>query len=402
MSSACWNKVDDDGHRIYAEAACSSLLIGDFLMGRQSMLEIRKYRETMSSKERVKRTFEFGKTDRVTIGYETNEGIHGRLSKALGIPDGNMELVKRAIGVDYRGISADYIGPQLYHAPPGRGISPLEGGFIRWIEHEGGGFWESCDFPLADATDEQFNHFPVPDPDHFDYEGARGLALSYGNEYGLHVGDPGFPDIINSNGRIMGMEDVLCHLATEDEAALRFIRRRAVFQLGYLERLLETCHGLIDFVWLGEDLGTQIAPMISPAIFRKIIKPIHKDFCDLAAQHELPVIIHTCGSSSWAYEGFIEIGVRAVDTLQPEAANMSPRYLVDHFGGRLGFRGCISTAGTLTYGNTCDVEQTCRETLDIMMSYKGYHFAPTHQIQDNTPVENVMAMYNAAHQYGRY
>ena len=47
-------------------------------------------------------------------------------------------------------------------------------------------------------------------------------------------------------------------------------------------------------------------------------------------------------------------------------------------------------------------EQVCKDTLEIMMQVRGYHFAPTHQIQDNTPVENVVAMYNAAHKYGRY
>ena len=47
-------------------------------------------------------------------------------------------------------------------------------------------------------------------------------------------------------------------------------------------------------------------------------------------------------------------------------------------------------------------EQVCKDTLEIMMQVRGYHFAPTHQIQDNTPVENVVAMYNAAHKYGCY
>ena len=47
-------------------------------------------------------------------------------------------------------------------------------------------------------------------------------------------------------------------------------------------------------------------------------------------------------------------------------------------------------------------EKVCRETLDIMMAVRGYHFAPTHAIQDNSPVENVIAMYQAAHKYGKY
>jgi uroporphyrinogen decarboxylase len=363
---------------------------------------IEKRRETMTHRERVKRTFEFEKTDRVTIGYDTNEGIHGRLARALGIPGGDMELVMQALGVDYRGVAAPYVGPELFTAPEGMRVDPLEGCRMRWVPHEGGGYWDFCDFPLAGAEDEQFDTFPVPDPDDFDYDAALARAKSYGGQYGLYVGGAGTPDIINSNGRIMGMEDVLCHLIFGDEAAMRFIRRRADSQLKVMERTLEKCRGYIDFMWLGEDLGTQNAPMISLKLYRSVLKPIHKSFCDLAAAYGIPAMIHTCGSSSWAYEDFIEMGMRGVDTLQPEAADMSPRYLADRFGGRLCFRGCISTAGPLAYGTTQDVERNCKETLEIMMEHRGYHFAPTHRIQDNTPVENVIAMYNAAYRYGYY
>jgi uroporphyrinogen decarboxylase len=74
----------------------------------------------------------------------------------------------------------------------------------------------------------------------------------------------------------------------------------------------------------------------------------------------------------------------------------------EKFGGRLNFRGCISTAGPLAYGTAEETDAICRETLEIMMDCKGYHFAPTHLIQDNTPPENIIAMYNAAHKYGVY
>jgi uroporphyrinogen decarboxylase len=363
---------------------------------------ILKSKDTMGSRERVRKTFEIEKTDRVTIGYEANPGVHMRLSQALGIPDGDLEKVRLALGVDYRLIRADYTGPELFAAPPDRQVNPLEGSIMRWMPHEGGGYWDYCDFPLAGASDEMFDQFKVPDADLFDYAGALGQARQYDGQYGLYVGGPGMPDVINSNSRIMGMEDMLCHMVFEDEAAMRFIKRRADFHLKYLDRLLDKCRGLIDFVWLGEDLGTQIAPMVSLELYRKALKPVHKTFADLASSYGLPAMFHTCGSSSWAYEDFIEIGVRAVDTLQPEAANMSPKYLVDHFGGRLSFRGCISTAGPLTYGTPQDVDRNCKETMATMMSARGYHFAPTHQIQDNTPVENIIAMYNAAYKYGQY
>jgi uroporphyrinogen decarboxylase len=365
-------------------------------------MNIVKAKETMSARERVRRTFAHERTDRVTIGYDANAGINRRLKDALGVAQDDEEGLLRALGVDYRGIWAPYTGRPLYPEIPNRRRDTLEGCVMRWVEHGTGGYWDFCDFPLKDADDEAFAAFPVPNPDDFDYGAARERAKALGGEYGLYIGGAGTPDIINSNGRIMGMEDVLCHLLTQYEPAVAFMRRRADFQRGMLERLLDACGEYIDFVWFGEDLGTQHAPMISPDMYRETMKPIHQSFFDLAAAYHKPSIIHTCGSSSWVYDDFIEMGGTGVDTLQPEAANMAPEYLKARFGNRLCYRGCISTAGPLAYGTVEDVRENVRHTLEIMMDGCGYHFAPTHAIQDNSPVENVVAMYQAGHDFGVY
>jgi uroporphyrinogen-III decarboxylase len=198
------------------------------------------------------------------------------------------------------------------------------------------------------------------------------------------------------------MEQTLVDLITDDPAGLLLIDRRLEIQIEVLRRTIEAADGAIDLVWMGEDLGTQQGPRISMDLFRKHIRPRHQRFVDMAKSFDLPVMIHTCGSSSWAYEDFIEMGFAAVDTLQPEAVNMSPAYLKGTFGGRLAFHGCISTAGPVAYGTEEDVVKSVRETLEIMMPGGGYCLAPTHQLQDNSPTENVVAMYDAAKRYGVY
>ena len=366
------------------------------------MAVIKKAKETMSAKERVQRTFQFEKTDRVTIGYDANPGIHRRLCQSLGISENDKEALFDCLGIDYYGLQPRYTGPSLFSVPEGRQVDPLEGAVMKWVEHPTGGYWDFCDFPLQDGEKEDFDKFPIPDPDNFDYEAMAEEAAYFGKKYALYVGNPGMADIINSNGRLMGMEDVLCHLLLGEDYVMDFIRRRVNFQLGMLERTISAAKGNIDFLWIGEDLGTQIGPMIGLDLYRKRMKPLHKLFVELADMYHLPVLVHTCGSSSWVYEDFLEMGVRGVDTLQPEAVNMSPEYLAEHFGGRLNFRGCISTAGPLAEGTAEETREVCRKTLEIMMPRRGYHFAPTHMIQDNTPVENVIAMYQAAHDFGSY
>lgn len=96
------------------------------------------------------------------------------------------------------------------------------------------------------------------------------------------------------------------------------------------------------------------------------------------------------------------MGIDVVDTLQPEAKDMSPTYLKERYGDRLAFHGCISTGGPVAYGSVDDVRKSVREILEVMMPGGGYCLAPTHWLQDNSPVENVVALYEAAQKYGRY
>lgn len=363
------------------------------------MALIRKARETMTAKQRVRRALQFERTDRVPIAYQCNPGIHARLCAALGARDD--EALNRALGVDYRPVYAPYAGKPLFGPIEGRVVDPLEGYVMRVVEHETGSYCDYCDFPLLAADDETIARFPVPDPDDFDYSGIPDYARRFA-EYGLHVGNPGVGCVINCVGMLMGMEEALVRLYGEDEAVCKLVQRRTDSQLGILDRTLSAANGQVDFLWLGEDLGTQDRPMISADMYRAVIQPIHQQFIDLADSYHIPVMIHTCGSSSWVYEDFIAMGVRAVDTLQPEAADMSPAYLVKRFGGRLAFQGCISTAGAVAVGTPADVVREVRETLSVMMPTQGYFFAPTHQLQDNTPTENAIAMYQAAHDYGVY
>jgi len=96
------------------------------------------------------------------------------------------------------------------------------------------------------------------------------------------------------------------------------------------------------------------------------------------------------------------MGITVIDTLQPEAANMEPAYIKKTYGDKLAFHGCISTAGPLAYGTADDVEKNVKETLEIMMPGGGYCLSPTHQIQDNSPTENVVRMYECVNKYGYY
>ncbi len=354
----------------------------------------------MNPRERILNVLHREVPDRVPLNYSANPGIDARLKKHFGLSEKDSEGLLRKLQVDFRGINPRYTGPVLHADIPDRSVD-MWGIHRRWVEHQSGGYWDFCDFPLKEATVEEVERWPLPNPDHFDYESVPHDCARLGN-YGLYTGHAGTGDIINSTGMLRTMEQVLIDLILDEEACLRLIDRKLAIQLEVVARTLDAAKGRIDFLWLGEDLGTQTGPLISVDLFRKVIRPRHMKFLQLAKSFNIPVMMHCCGSSSWAFDEFIEMGVAAVDTLQPEARNMQPSYLKSRFGGKLAFHGCISTAGTVAFGSAEEVVRDARETLQIMMPQGGYCFAPTHMLQDNSPTENVLAMYQTAQKFGVY
>jgi hypothetical protein len=354
----------------------------------------------MRSKERVLTAFALQEPDRLPVNYASNPGIDRRLKQHYGLDEGDDDGLLRVLGVDFRSVRAPYHGPRLHDEIPGIRVDPMWGIRTRYIEHQSGGYWDYCDFPLRDADAGEVADWPMPSPDDYDYSGVLAACERYGR-YAIN-GAAGYGDLINGNGFLRGMEQTLVDFITANPAGLLLADRRMEIQVEVTRRILEAAQGRVDFLWLGEDLGTQKSPLISLDLFRKHIRPRYQAFCDLARAYGLPIMMHTCGSSSWAYDDFIEMGIQVVDTLQPEAKDMSPAYLKERFGGRLAFHGCISTAGPVAYGTVDEVIDYCRRTIEIMMPDGGYCFAPTHQLQDNSPTENVVAMYETAHQYGRY
>jgi uroporphyrinogen decarboxylase len=354
----------------------------------------------MTSKERVLTAFARQEPDRVPIDYMANPGIDRRLKEHFGLAPDDAEGLRRTLGVDFRHVGAPYVGPELHAAVPDRQVD-VWGIHRRWIEHETGGYWDYCDFPLRDATAEQIAAWPMPSPDDFDYAQVVRQCEQF-REYCCAAGGAGTVDIINSTGMIRTMEQVLVDLMLDDEACLLYIDRRLSIQLQVLERTLEAAKGGIDLLWIGEDLGTQRGPLIHIDLFRRYLRPRHQKFIDLGKSCGLPVMLHSCGSSSWSFADFAEMGVTVVDTLQPEAVDMAPSFLKARFGDCLAFHGCVSTAGPVACGTPEETAADVHRTLEVMMPGGGYALSPTHQLQDDSPTENVVALYETALEFGRY
>jgi uroporphyrinogen decarboxylase len=357
-------------------------------------------KKSLTSKERVLTAFAHQEPDRVPVDYLSNPGIDLRLKQHYGLRPDDQEGLLQALGVDFRYLWAPYRGPKLHPDLPGRTIDEW-GIHRRWVEHDTGGYWDYTDFPLKDATLEKVETWPLPDPDDFDYTHIRPFCDSF-QDYCVVAGSAGIGDIINSTGMLRTMQQVMFDLITDDPVFLRYVDRKLAVVLEVARRILEAAGGGVDMLYMGEDLGTQRGPLLSPSLFRKHIRPRLQAIVDLGKAYGIPVMFHSCGSSSWAFDDFIEMGIGVVDTLQPEAKDMAPALLKARYGDRLSFHGSISTGGPVAFGTVEDTVANVREVLEVMMPGGGYALSPSHQLQDNSPTENVVALYEAARRFGVY
>jgi len=137
--------------------------------------------------------------------------------------------------------------------------------------------------------------------------------------------------------------------------------------------------------------------MISPAMWRKFFKPRYARI--FAEMHRLgmDVFFHSCGNITLIVEDLIGIGVDILDPIQPVA--MAPKEMARQFGGQVTFSGAIDDQELLCRGTPQQVKDTVRELIDTLGRPFGgrYLIAPANVLVPDIPLENVQALFEAAH-----
>jgi len=350
----------------------------------------------VTSRERVLVALAHREGDRVPVDYSSNPEVDDALEAYFGVATRDEVLEK--LHVDMRVVVPEYIGPSL-----DTGDANLQkdiwGVTRRRVEHETGAYFDVCEWPLKDATTRaEIESYPSPSPDWFDYESCREQAVRY-DDYAI---SGGMCDFINGAGFLRGMENVFMDMATENPVGLAVFEKMNEFYYEFNRRHFEVLDGRLDILYLGDDLGTQRGSMISVPMWRKLLRPLLKRQVDLAKEFGAKVMFHSCGSVREFIPDLIDLGIDCLDTVQPEVARMDPVELKREYGDRISYHGTISTGGVIAFGTPDDVRREVKERLRVMGPGGGFVLAPTHQLQSNTPVENIVAMYETAHECGAY
>jgi uroporphyrinogen decarboxylase len=173
-------------------------------------------------------------------------------------------------------------------------------------------------------------------------------------------------------------------------------------QIGLTEVLLREVGEYIDVITLGDDLGGQDRLLLSPQLYRELIKPRHKALCDFVRQRtDAKIYFHTDGAVYPLIEELIEVGVDILNPVQPLASGMDRKRIKDEFGNRLIFWGGVDTQQA-TRGTREEVIEETRNCITELGTGGGLILAPAHNFQSIDPPENVLAVYETAKKYGQY
>lgn len=189
-----------------------------------------------------------------------------------------------------------------------------------------------------------------------------------------------------------GIENFLYDLAADPEWCQKLLDMIIRKNIVMLENIL-TCKD-IDGVLLGSDWGTQNDLIMSPDCFRTLIKDGERKEYELIKKYGKNVFVHSCGNIVRIMDDLAELGVECLNPIQPEC--MDIRWLKEQYGDKMAFYGGISTQKTLPFGNPAEVYAETREIVGIMSKNGGFITAPSQEIQEDVPYENLCALIDAA------
>jgi uroporphyrinogen decarboxylase len=383
----------------------------------------------MKSGERLLTSLDHREPDRIPLDLGATQvtGIHAvaykRLRSALSLPQVEIKLCDYIQGLALPDPDVlELLGVDI------RGLYPLNSHNWKVKEQRAGDYWvyndewgithrrpfpdglyyslwkAPLDFPALSREDILNYTWPdMADPQRI--AGLSELAKTYRSSgFAISLKDP-FAGIFEMAQRLVGMERLLTMMALEEQLAGMIFDKLLELKLAFWEMALPDLAAFIDVISMADDYGSQTSQLISPAMYRRQLKPRWKIIFDRIVElaPHAKRFFHSCGNVRPLIPDFIEIGVQILNPVHINATGMEPVALKRDFGNSLVFwGGGVDTQQVLPHGTPSQVKDDVKRNIEALAPGGGFVFNPVHNIQADVPLENLRAMYDALAEYGQY
>lgn len=295
-------------------------------------------------------------------------------------------------------IKPPYIGPP---PPEEDNYEEDEWGMgYRQQPYASGVYRELVHHPLAEAeTIADLKAYNWPSPDWYDYTALPELAAQYPDR----AIECGYTAIFYWHNRLRGLERSLMDPILRPDFTHYLIERVSEFFSEYHRRCFEAGRGLIDITQVTDDFGAQTGLLISPKLFDTFYRGPIQRAIDLARSYGIIIFHHDDGDLRQLLPTLVEMGIEVLNPIQWRCGNWDLAALKAEYGERLCFHGAVDNQQTLPFGTPDDIRAEVKHLITTLASDQtGFIMAPCHNLQPNTPVENIITMYEAAREYGSF
>ena len=269
------------------------------------------------------------------------------------------------------------------------------------------GTWFPAIHPLADSHSiEDLESYPWPDmndPTRVAHVRAEAQKLAAENKYAI-LATPWLAFPLERAFAMQRMDRFMLNLGRHPDFARALLTKIAELCKTLMGHFLREIGDNLDMIKIGDDLGMQNSLLMSPKMYRQIVKPIHADYISfIKARTNAKLFFHTDGDVFPLIPDFIEMGVDILNPIQTSAGKMSNlEELKKQFGKNIIFCGAIDTHRILPFGTPDEVRAEVGRIIQILGQDGGYMLSSVHTVLPDVPPENILAMVDAAVEFGEY
>jgi len=259
--------------------------------------------------------------------------------------------------------------------------------------------------PLADASISDLDDYPFPDgsdPSRFTGVREKALEIKKNTPFALSSGISGVT--YEFCWYMRGLERWFIDMIENPEFCAALLDKTSQYWVDWMVGFLGEVGDLLDIIMIGDDLAGQSGPLFSPKFYREYVRPRQHRVIQTIKEHtNAKIWYHTCGSCVEYIPDLIEMEVDIINPVQTSAKNMKPEMLKEMFGKDIVFwGGGIDSQHILPFASQAEIRQEVQKNLEVFMPGGGYVFNNIHNIQAGVPAENIVAMYEAAYEFGFY